>query len=96
MRIEWSNEAEVAFDAVFERLQGYSDRAAMDFVRRVTARIEVLADHPRIGRIVPEYGIERFRELIEPPYRIMYQVFADRVEIATIRHSAEHLRRADD
>ncbi len=41
--------------------------------------------------MVPEYQLERFRELIEPPYRIMYQVFADRVEIVTIRHGAEDL-----
>ena len=63
----------------------------MRLVARINFRVDGLASHPRKGRVVPEYNIERFRELIEPPYRIMYQVFADRVEIATIRHSAELL-----
>lgn len=46
--------------------------------------------------MVAEYQLERFQELIEPPYRIMYQVFVDRVEIATIRHSTEALAHLPD
>lgn len=93
MIIDWTDEAEAALDAIVERLKSFSEEAGTNLARRIHERVLVLAEHPRIGRMVPEYGLERFRELIEPPYRIMYQVFADRVEIATIRHSAELLRR---
>ncbi|MCB9768200.1 MAG: type II toxin-antitoxin system RelE/ParE family toxin [Candidatus Omnitrophica bacterium] len=33
-----------------------------------------LAEHPRIGRAVPEFSDENLRELIHRPYRIVYRV----------------------
>jgi plasmid stabilization system protein ParE len=31
-----------------------------------------LCENPDIGRVVPEFGVEKIRELIHPPYRIVY------------------------
>ena len=41
--------------------------------RRILERIERLADHPEMGRMVPEFGQRTFRELIYPPFRIAYR-----------------------
>lgn len=41
----------------------------------------------------PEYGVPLLRELIEPPYRIVYEVFTDRVEIVIVRHGQEDFKR---
>ncbi len=38
----------------------------------VVARIEALADHPDMGRI-PEFDQPFLRELIQPPFRIVYR-----------------------
>jgi plasmid stabilization system protein ParE len=35
--------------------------------------IRSLATHPDIGRIVPEFGQPFLRELIHPPFRIVYR-----------------------
>jgi toxin ParE1/3/4 len=43
-----------------------------DLVISVFAHIETLIDHPDISRVVPEFGEEHIRELIHPPYRIVY------------------------
>lgn len=42
-------------------------------VREIVASIESLADHPDLGRIVPEFGQPFLRELIRPPFRIVYR-----------------------
>ncbi len=39
----------------------------------VFARVEALADHPAMGRKVPEFDIPWLRELIHPPFRIVYR-----------------------
>jgi len=91
LRVDWTFEAVAHLDGIYSTLLPFSERSAQEWVVRINERVLSLRDFPRLGRIVPEYRIERFRELIEPPYRIMYQVFADRVEIVAIRHSAELL-----
>ena len=40
--------------------------------QEIIGKIEVLSDHPEIGRIVPEFNVANIRELIHPPFRIIY------------------------
>jgi len=42
-------------------------------VGEIVASIEALADHPDMGRIVPEFDQPFLRELIRPPFRIVYR-----------------------
>jgi toxin ParE1/3/4 len=43
-----------------------------NFVVAITSHIETLDNHPNIGRIVPEFNKKYIRELIYPPFRIVY------------------------
>ena len=38
----------------------------------VFERVERLREHPDMGRVVPEFGESFLRELIYPPFRIVY------------------------
>ena len=42
-------------------------------IGEIVASIEALADHPDMGRIVPEFDQPFLRELIRPPYRVVYR-----------------------
>jgi plasmid stabilization system protein ParE len=42
-------------------------------VREIFMHIDRLADHPDLGRIVPEFDQAFLRELIHPPFRIVYR-----------------------
>ena len=42
-------------------------------VEAIVGRIETLREHPDIGRIVPEFGQPYLRELIHPPFRVVYR-----------------------
>jgi plasmid stabilization system protein ParE len=52
-----------------EGVPGVGDR----LVAEIFQRVDALADHPDIGRIVPEFGQPFLRELIHPPFRIVYR-----------------------
>ena len=43
------------------------------------------------GRRVPEYHQDNVREIGEPPYRIIYRVTADVVQVLTIMHERQLL-----
>jgi len=38
----------------------------------IVKHIDTLCDNPDIGRVVPEFEEEKTKELIHPPYRIVY------------------------
>jgi plasmid stabilization system protein ParE len=52
--------------------------------------VDLLAQFPELGRMVPEEQDENIREVILPPYRIVYLVFAEThvIAIARIWHGA--------
>lgn len=60
---------------------------------RLIDRTDLLADHPAAGRRVPEYDDPDVRELVEPPYRIIYRYVDGSavVEVLTIVHARQQL-----
>jgi toxin ParE1/3/4 len=61
-------------------------------VAEIFQRVEVLAEHPNIGRMVPEFGQAFLRELVHPPFRIVYRLDAQRVRIVRVWRSERLLR----
>ncbi len=58
-----------------------------------TEAVLQLADFPRLGAEVPEYEDESLRELLEGPYRIVYRVYEDRVDVAAVVHGSRRMPR---
>jgi len=44
----------------------------IEFVTEIIKHIETLPTNPEIGRKVPEFNEKNIRELIHPPFRIVY------------------------
>ena len=61
-------------------------------IAEIFQRVDVLADHPDIGRIVPEFDQSFLRELIHPPFRIVYRRDPSRVRIVRVWRSEQLLR----
>lgn len=91
MTIRWSEDARTDLRAVEAAITKTSARNAREMLLRISRRIAVLADHPRFGAVVPEDDDENLREVYEQPYRIIYRVHSDRVEIVAVVHSARRL-----
>lgn len=61
-------------------------------VGEIVKRIEGLADHPDMGRIVPEFGQTFLREIVHSPFRIVYRRDPKTVRIVRIWRSERQLR----
>ncbi len=80
-----------------EDLQAYyNSEDAPDAGKRpagdIIIQIERLADHPLSGRIVPEFNVEHLREIILPPFRIVYRYDKKKVRIIRIWRSERQLK----
>ena len=58
----------------------------------IFGRIEALKTHPDMGRVVPEFGQENLREIIHPPFRIVYRRDKARVRIVRVWRSERLLK----
>ncbi len=61
-------------------------------LREIITKIERLADFPESGRIVPEFGIANLREIVFPPFRIVYRLDENRVRIVRVWRSERLLK----
>lgn len=68
-----------------------SDQHLRIYLFELTRRSEQIADQPLSGRKVPEYQSEDIRELIEKPYRIIYRIKKDQIDVVAVIHSAQLL-----
>lgn len=62
---------------------GGDEKLVADIIRD----IELLIDQPDMGRIVPEFALQNPRELIRPPFRIVYRREPGKVRIVRIWRS---------
>jgi plasmid stabilization system protein ParE len=64
---------------------------AQRMVDRITQRSEQISTQPYSGRKVPEYETDDVRELIEKPYRIIYRLKKDQIDVLAVIHGAQLL-----
>lgn len=65
-------------------------------VEEVFQRVEALAEYPDMGRVVPEFDQPHLRELIRPPFRIVYRRDAKLVRVVRVWRSERLLRLAEE
>jgi addiction module RelE/StbE family toxin len=91
MRVHWTQNAVQHLVNISEYIALNSSTYARSMVDRITRRSEQIADQPLSGRKVPEYETEDIRELIEKPYRIIYRIKADQIDVLAVIHGARLL-----
>ena len=90
-RLIWSRRAKDHLRRIRRNIANDSPHAAKQVATRLTRATRRLEQFPFSGRVVPEDPAGELREIIVPPYRIMYEVKDDVVEIVALRHGAQNL-----
>ncbi|MHB1564532.1 MAG: type II toxin-antitoxin system RelE/ParE family toxin [Leptospirillum sp.] len=69
----------------------YAEQGVPDIGVRLVAEVfhhlQSLVDHPDIGRVVPEFDQPFLREIIHPPFRLVYRRDLNRVRVVRIWRS---------
>ena len=91
MRLRWTLQAAEDLAAIKDFIGRDSPTYARQVVEQLYEAAGRLVAFPDIGRIVPERGQPNIREILRPPYRVIYRREAQLVEILTIHHSSRLL-----
>ena len=89
--MHWTHTALEHLVAIFERIERDSPSYARQVVDRLIWRLEQVATYPLAGRVVPEYDSQHIREVLEGPYRLIYPVKEDQIDVLALVHGAQLL-----
>jgi toxin ParE1/3/4 len=84
MRLIWTDTAKRDLVSIFTYIAADNPAAAKRLVNLIRERARNAILSPLAGRKVPELSRDDIRELIEGNYRIVYQVFPERLVILTV------------
>ena len=95
MRIVWSPRFDAELESEGDWIARERPLVALAIVKRMQRATERLVRFPFSGRRVPEFPRLPVREVIVPPYRIVYVPEPGRVLLLTLKHSRELLTAND-
>lgn len=91
MRVVWSPLALERLEEIARVIAADRPVAAERWVRAVFARTAQLRAYPESGRMVSELNRPEIRQILHPPYRLIYRIEAKRILVLTVRHGREEL-----
>lgn len=92
VKVIWTDAAIQDLQEIGEYIAKDSPKYAEITISRLFEAPSILINHPKAGRIVPEFAIPFLRELIYGSYRIVYKIINEgRLDILTVHNSARLL-----
>ena len=92
MNVHWTDTARDHLIAIHAYIAKDSPQYALRIVDRLTRRSQQIAAFPLSGRTVPEFELEQIREVLEGPYRIIYYIKPDQVDVLAVIHATQNLQ----
>ena len=96
MTVHWTDAAQAHLDAIYGYIAQDSPEYALRTVDRLTRRSRQIAEAPFSGRRVSEYDMDQIREVIVVPYRIIYHIKPDQIDVIAVLHGARNVLRAGE
>ena len=92
MKLVWTRFATDNLQAIYDHIAQTSSDYARSMIQRITSRANQIETFPFSGRVVPEFQVEHIREVFAHPYRIIYRVRANRIDVITVIHMARQFK----
>jgi toxin ParE1/3/4 len=84
-KVIWTATAREDLHAIALEIAKDRPGTAEPYCLELIARGETAGDFPRVGRKLPELDEENVREVIHPPYRIIYELFPNQPRPVILR-----------
>lgn len=89
MRVHWTDTAIGHLRGIHAYIKLSSLEYALRVVDRLTRRSQQIGNFPQSGRIVPEVDLPQIREVLEGPFRIIYHIKPDQIDVIAVIHGSQ-------
>ncbi len=86
MRVHWTNRAKSRLRLIHDYIAREAPMVADMVVEKLLRRSILIGQAPLAGRQVPEYQRDDLREVLERPYRVIYRIRTDRIDVVSVMH----------
>jgi plasmid stabilization system protein ParE len=93
-QIIWTEPALNDLDAVADYIAVEAPIAGGALVQRIFRHVDQLEAHPESGPRVPELKRSRYRQIVEPPCRVIYRFDREKIFILHVMRSEQLLRKS--
>jgi len=90
----WTEPALQDLDAIADYIALENPTAARGLVQRVFQHVGQLAEQPESGSRLPEMRRSRYRQIVEPPCRVIYRYDGSRVWVLHVLRGEKRLRKS--
>ena len=93
-KVVWGSSADNDLKGIIEYIAEDSPSDALKIFKNIKQKASSLFTFPERGRIVPElrdHGILQYRELIVPPWRILYRISEKQVYVLSVLDSRQNI-----
>jgi addiction module RelE/StbE family toxin len=94
-QVVWSEQAVRDLEEIHRFIARDSLSAAQLTIERIRESTRRLLTFPESGRSVPEAPEDPMKELIVRPFRVIYRIQRDNVQVLTVLHGARQLLPSD-
>ncbi len=85
-KVIWTEKCLQRIEEICEYIELDSVSSSNKFANEIFSKEELIRNNPRIGKIVPDYEIEEYRQIIVGNYRLVYQFDEISIQMITVRH----------
>ena len=93
-KVVWANVAESDLKDIIEYISIDNPQNALKILKKIKQKASEFYTLPEIGRIVPELqnqGILQYRELVIPPWRLIYRIAERKVFVLSLLDSRRNV-----
>ena len=92
MRVVWTATAKRNLRTIHDYIAQNSPAYAQRVVDKLTSRSKQIGTFPLSGRTVPEFDVGQIREVLQSPYRIIYHIRPDHVDVIGVVHMSRRIQ----
>ena len=92
--VYWVESAENDLVSVIEYIHSVNPQAALESFKIIKKKVSSLNSLPQRGRIVPElkeHGVSIYREIIIPPWRVIFKIVDEKVFVLAVIDSRRNV-----
>jgi toxin ParE1/3/4 len=86
VKVRWTDRARQRLKLIHDHIAKDAPLVAPTVIERLVRRSIQIGEFPRSGRKVPEYQRDDVREILEHPYRILYRIKHDCIDVIAVMH----------
>lgn len=90
-RVIWTDSAIADLEEIMDYIARDSPRYALSVGERIYEAAGKIELGARAGWMVPEFGMDQFREVLMKPYRIVYEIRGQGCYIVAVIHGSRDL-----